>query len=151
MNRTYNENQAYCILHGEMKAYESGRRLKPNERKSLREWVAEGNSVFRNPFYVYDSEGNHVDYISAYRQCIKEYKINLRRELKEYEQTFTDLTDEERNELHEWVTDGNSVYDNPYLIVYDGGRPVDYIEAIRTIEDLRNNPEYYNCDCDNDF
>ena len=145
MNRIYNENQANCILHEEMKAYESSRRLKPKERKSLREWVAEGNSVFRNPFYVFNSEGNHLDYISAYRHCVKEHKTNLRKELKEYERTFTDLTDEERSELCEWVSNGNSVYDNPYLIAYDGGRPVDYIEAIRTAEEIWNNPEYYNC------
>jgi hypothetical protein len=127
----------------ELKQYEATKRLKANERKSLREWVDEGNSVFRNPFYVYDADGEHMDFISAYRLCVKEHKIELRKELKEYEPTIEDLTDEERNALHEWVSDGNSVYDNPCLIVHEGGRPVDFINAIRTFEEIANNPDYY--------
>jgi hypothetical protein len=38
----------------------------------------------------------------------------LRRELKEYLVTISDLTADEHKELHEWVADGNSVYDNGY-------------------------------------
>ena len=123
-------------LH-ELKEYESTRRLKTNERKLLREWVDEYNSVYSNPFYVRDDNGNLVDFLTAYRQCVKEYKVKIRKELKEYERSIVDLTDEERRSLYEWVSDGNSVYDNPCHMAYEGGYPVDYIEAIRTIEEMR--------------
>jgi len=47
----------------QLKEYESTKRLKADERKSLREWVSEYNSVYRNPFYVYGDDGEPVDYI----------------------------------------------------------------------------------------
>jgi hypothetical protein len=125
----------------QLKEYESTRRLKADERKLLQEWVNDYNSVYSNPFYMYDDNGKQMDYISAYRQCVKEYKITLRKDLKEYEQSIFDLTTDERKDLHDWVLAGHSVYDNPYLMVFEGGRPVDYIEAVRTIAQERE--EYY--------
>jgi len=121
----------------QLKEYESTKRLKADERKSLREWVSEYNSVYRNPFYVYGDDGEPVDYITAYRQCVKEHKIALRKELKEYERSIVDLTDEERSDLREWVSAGNSVYDNPFYVAHEGGYSVDYIQAIRTIDEMR--------------
>ena len=67
----------------------------------------------------------------------------LRRELKQYETSFDDLTPVERKELHEWVADGNSVRDNPSLIAGEDGNPLCYIAAIRLIADMRNHPEDY--------
>jgi len=66
-------------------------------------------------------------------------------ELKAYEATRR-LKADERRSLREWVADGNSVYDNPYHFSDDRGRPFDYIEAIRTAEDMRQNPENYGLD-----
>jgi len=123
------------IYLGQLKEYEATRRLKPEERKMLREWVEDYNSVYSNPFYVYDDDGRLLDYITAYRHCVKEHKTTLRKELKEYELSISDLTDTEREDLHDWVSAGNSVYDNPYHMVVEGGCPVDYIEALRTMEE----------------
>jgi hypothetical protein len=126
------------IYQKQLKEYEATKRLKAEERKFLREWVADYNSVYSNPFYIYDDDGKPMDYISAYRRCVKEHKIELRKELKEYEMSISDLTDKERKDLHDWVSDGNSVYDNPYHAVKCSGCPVDYIEAIRTFEEMRD-------------
>ena len=123
------------IYLGQLKEYEATKRLKPEEHKMLREWVEEYNSVYSNPFYVYGDDGRLLDYITAYRRCVKEHKTALRKELKEYEQSIPDLTDTERENLHDWVSAGNSVYDNPYYMVLEGGCPVDYIEALRTMEE----------------
>ena len=127
----------------ELRKYEVGKRLKDNERTSLYEWVAEGNSPYKNPFYVYDETGSLMDYVSAFRDLTKEHKISLLKELKEYTATIEDLTDEELNDLCEWVADGNSVYDNPCYISEDNGKPMNYIEAVRIMADMRENPENY--------
>ena len=119
----------------QLKEYEATKRLKPEERKMLREWVEEYNSVYSNPFYVYGDDGRLLDYITAYRRCVKEHKRTLRKELKEYELSIPDLTDKEREGLHDWVSAGNSVYENPYYVATEGGYPVDYIEARRTMEE----------------
>jgi len=147
MNLTYNENATACTLQEEMKAYEAVRRLKADEHKLLVEWVADGNSVYRNPFYMYDDDGDLIDYISAYRRCVKKHKIELRRELKEYEAAIVNLSDKERSDLHEWVLAGNSVYNNPYLMADDSGGPIDYIRAVRITADMRENPELYGIQC----
>ena len=138
MNLTYNDNTANCVLHNEMKSYEATSKLKADERQSLLEWVAGGNSVDRNPFYVYSEDGKLMDYISAFRHCVKEHKISLRNELKVYEPTITNLTDKERFDLREWISGGNSVYDNPYHMTDDYGYPMDFIDAIRAAADLRD-------------
>ena len=66
----------------------------------------------------------------------KERKALLRRELKEYMKTIGDITNEERKTLAAWVADGNSVFENPYLMTCDDGYPLDYIDAIRTAQEL---------------
>jgi len=142
MNRIYNQNNLDFMLHEEMKEYEAARRLKPDERKSLLDWVAEGNSVYNNPFYVYDDYGT-VDYISAYRHCMKEHKRALRKELKAYEYAIANLKVEERDALREWVLGGNSVYDNPYHMTDDYGKPLDFVDAVRTAAELMEYEEHY--------
>jgi hypothetical protein len=42
-----------------------------------------------------------------------EIRHELRRELKLYETSVGILAPDERKMLHEWVADGNGVYDNP--------------------------------------
>jgi len=73
----------------------------------------------------------------------KEYMALLHRELKEYEAELDDLTAEEREDLHKWVADGNSPYNNGWYICCEYGHPMDYIAAERVIEDMRLNPESY--------
>jgi len=63
-------------------------------------------------------------------------------EMKEYEATKR-LKPDERKRLRKWVSDGNSVFDNPYLMTDDSGRPLDYINAIRITADMRDNPGNY--------
>jgi hypothetical protein len=78
----------------------------------------------------------------------KELRDLLRKELKEYEQTISDLTSDERKELREWIKKGRSVYDNPWYISMGNGWPLDYIKASRTFDEILNNPELYDTeDC----
>jgi len=60
----------------------------------------------------------------------------LRSELKQYETSIADLTPDERKALHKWVTDGNSVHDNPYWLAGENGNSLCYIMAIRLVADL---------------
>ena len=48
-----------------------------------------------------------------------------------------DVTQEERQEILAWVQDGNSVYDNPWYMAEENGRPMDYITAVREVNDYR--------------
>ena len=41
--------------------------MSPEERKELREWVDEGNSVYENPCLLWHEDGRPMDYISAIR------------------------------------------------------------------------------------
>jgi len=67
----------------------------------------------------------------------------LQEDMRSYESAIADLSDVERNNLREWVLGGNSVFDNPYHMSDDNGRPINYIEALRITADMRENPELY--------
>ena len=66
----------------------------------------------------------------------KEKRQFLKKELKEYEKT-TPMTENERKILHEWVAAGNSVHENGSMAVYEGGRPVDFLDVYREEEEIR--------------
>ena len=66
----------------------------------------------------------------------KEKRQYLRKELKEYEKA-TPMTDEERTALREWVQAGNSVHENAAMAVYEGGRPLDFLDVYREDEEIR--------------
>ena len=66
----------------------------------------------------------------------KEKKKLLRQELKEYEK-ITPMTPEEKEVLHQWVNEGNSVHENDCMAFYDGGRPMDFLDVYREYEELR--------------
>ena len=66
----------------------------------------------------------------------KEKRRFLNKELKEYE-NVTAMTDQERTALREWVHAGNSVHENAAMAVYEGGRPLDFLEVYREEEELR--------------
>lgn len=54
----------------------------------------------------------------------------LTKELKDYEMC-TQMSAEERRELHTWVAAGNSVHDNPDYISGEDGWPMAFVEAFR--------------------
>ena len=78
---------------------------------------------------------------AGYSQCLEHDNAfwNLKLKIKQirlqvvktYLRTIEDITKDEIHDLHEWVEDGNSVYDNPYLIYDSSGRPMDFINACR--------------------
>jgi len=47
------------------------------------------------------------------------------------------VSQDERQELIDWIDTGNSVYDNPWNMADESGRPMDYLTAIRVNDDLR--------------
>lgn len=51
-------------------------------------------------------------------------------ELKEYE-AITIMTSEERAALHDWVADGNSVYENNSFYSQENGQPMSFLHAYR--------------------
>lgn len=63
-----------------------------------------------------------------------EQRALLRAQLKQY-RTEISLTGEELRELEIWVSDGYSPYDNPDLICYEGGCLMDYISALRFLQE----------------
>ena len=66
----------------------------------------------------------------------KEKKQFLKKELREYEK-ITPMTEDERKALHEWVAAGNSVHENGSMALYEGGRPMDFLDVYREEEDIR--------------
>ena len=67
----------------------------------------------------------------------------LRGFLMAYEAEIGDITRQERAELHKWVSDGHSPYDNPCLLYGENGRLLDFITAIRIDGDMMRNPQDY--------
>lgn len=66
---------------------------------------------------------------------LKQLDEYLRREACEYLRN-AQITPKERLEILEWVKSGNSVYSNPWYLYDEGGHPMDYITAMRTVPDL---------------
>ena len=54
----------------------------------------------------------------------------LTKELKDYEMC-TQMSAEERRELHKWVAAGNSVHENPDYISGEDGWPMAFVKAYR--------------------
>jgi len=61
------------------------------------------------------------------------------RQLRAYLKSIGSLSYTEKNELKEWVDDGNSVYDNPYDLYDENGHPLDFITARRIFFDIWEN------------
>lgn len=66
---------------------------------------------------------------------LKQLEEYLRHEAYEY-LLDADVTPDECREVLEWVKSGNSVYSNPWYLYDEGGNPMDYIAAMRTVPDL---------------
>ena len=67
----------------------------------------------------------------------KEYRKNCRAEMRQYLSRFPDATQEEIRDLREWVRSGHSPYDNGDYISTESGVPMDFINARRFLEDMR--------------
>ena len=64
----YTRREMRNALRRELKQYEASFvDLMPNERKTLHEWVADGNSVRDNPSLIAGEDGNPLCYITAIR------------------------------------------------------------------------------------
>ena len=60
----------------------------------------------------------------------------LQRQITEtYLLTVDNITEDENRYLREWVADGNSVYDNPFHFCDDAGNPLDFINAVRVLDE----------------
>ena len=75
-----------------------------------------------------------------------ELRTLLREELEtlqEYVEMFDDMTQEEKDELREWMAHGKSVNSNPHLLYRENGCLLDFINASRMAKDMAENPEDY--------
>jgi hypothetical protein len=64
----------------------------------------------------------------------REVREFLTQQLREYEQT-TPMSKEERRELIRWVASGHSPYENGDYICGENGLPLDFISALRALND----------------
>lgn len=62
------------------------------------------------------------------------------KELLEYE-SRTQMTQQERQALHEWVLDGNSVYENDSMGTDETGRPLAFLDVYRHEKEIRDTLE----------
>jgi hypothetical protein len=65
----------------------------------------------------------------------KDIKAFIKHEAAAYLKTQK-MTPPERKDLLEWVKDGNSVHNNPWLLYSEEGHPLDFLDAMRITEDL---------------
>jgi hypothetical protein len=70
-------------------------------------------------------------------------KALLNSELNDYLELIGDITENEKKELKEWVADGNSVHNNPFLLYEESGSPMDFINGCRIGIDMKENPSNY--------
>ena len=70
----------------------------------------------------------------------------LQLELEEYE-VITPMTEQERAALRDWVASGRSVHENGWYACWDGGIPMDFLDAYRQIQEEERLPDNGNCGC----
>jgi hypothetical protein len=90
---------------------------------------------------------------SGYSQRIEndnvfwELKLKIRQlqghSMDTYLLSIDDITEDERQDLLEWVAAGNSVYDNPGLRYDESGCPMDFINACRADLEMTDNPSLF--------
>ena len=61
------DTQLQQILKKDLAAYESSFALTDEERRSLYEWVSEGNAVCDTPWYMANENGAPMDFVTAIR------------------------------------------------------------------------------------
>jgi hypothetical protein len=69
--KTYSKREIKNELRRQLKQYEVAvGDITPEERKALRKWVADGNSVYDNPFWLAGEDGNSLCFIVAIRLVV---------------------------------------------------------------------------------
>ena len=64
----HTEREIRNVLRRELKQYEASiGDLAPEERKELHKWVADGNNVYENAYWLAGEDGNPLCYIAAMR------------------------------------------------------------------------------------
>ena len=73
---------------------------------------------------------------------IDQQRLNemLRIELEEYEELHV-MSEEERQALHDWVSEGHSVYENGWYFSQKSGAPMSFLDSYRHIQDELKNLE----------
>lgn len=59
----------------------------------------------------------------------------LNEELDKFKETHT-MTQDELDAIEIWVNNGNSVYNNPYMVYGENGLPLDFLTAYRDNEEI---------------
>lgn len=79
-----------------------------------------------------------VDYENVSPETVmqweKEFRRKNQRDLRSYLKRFPDATPEEKEALRSWVRAGNSPYENDSYIATESGGPMDFISAMRFLE-----------------
>ena len=82
---------------------------------------------------------DEFDYEHPDPESLKEWEAEqqraLKREMQFYLKQFPDATPEEKRALRRWVNSGRSPYENGDYVVNDDGGPMDFIHALRFLED----------------
>lgn len=82
---------------------------------------------------------DEFDYDHVDPETLKQWEAELqrenKREMRSYLKRFPDATPEEKRALRRWVNSGHSPYENGDYIVNDDGGPMDFIHALRFLED----------------
>ena len=87
----------------------------------------------------WEIEYNDFDSDNVDPETLKEWEAEFRRknlrDMRSYLKQFPDATPEEKKALRSWVRTGHSPYENGWYIVTDSGGPMDFINALRFLED----------------
>lgn len=80
------------------------------------------------------------DYDNVDPETLKKWEAEFRREdqrdMRQYlKQQFPDATPEEKKALRSWVRSGHSPFENGWYIAAESGRPMDFISAMRFLEE----------------
>jgi len=68
-----------------------------------------------------------------------------------YVSTIDDVTEDEIQDLLDWIAAGRSIYDNPCLIYDESGYPMDFINACRIDMEMTEDPSsFFGAEPDND-
>lgn len=100
-----------------------------------------------------------VDYENVSPETVmqweKEFRRKNQRDLRSYLKRFPDATPEEKEALRSWVRAGNSPYENDSYVATESGGPMDFISAMRFLEneyqEYLKDPEGYRGQPDSDM
>ena len=82
---------------------------------------------------VYDLDSFRTMSLEEWKKTLKK---RYRRDARCYLRQFPDATKEEKQALHSWVSSCHSPYDNPDGVTGEDGKPVDFLNALRFLEEV---------------